>query len=317
MAVTRSDKIGRRSDESAGSAVKSEGAVEAATGQSWPLRVVVDTNRLSSEELRAFLAAHPGNRAVLPDYVAMERFKSADIDRLLDGFSVLKPFSEQVLILKGTGEISTLNPDVEDFPDALIDEDQTAAFSEFCRLLDRAAAGDETILDQLRERAKWAQDQMAVVLGGASDFSASMAEFEEFFSASDLAHIRKGGRLTEAMNGKFDTAVSSIAGNIFQNAPAQVASPSAANWPNHFIVRNALCNGVYMLSFIRRGIGARRPEKARNDVIDVLLATYGTYFNGVMSNDALTNEVHHIGRYILDSDGVELAADYLQVISQD
>jgi len=280
-----------------------------------PLWVVIDTNSLASEELHAFLSASKQNRAVLPDYVAMERFKPDNLQALRDGLSVLKPFADQVVILKGTGEISGLNPDEQTFPAAMIDAEQTEAFGEFCQLLDQALDGDEAILGQLRERASWAQAQMAVVLAGSSDFPADLAEFEAFFTATDLTHMRRGGTLTPAMHNKFDNAVGAIAHSVFQKAPVPLTYPSAENWPNHFILRNAFCNGVYMLSFIQRGIGARRPEKARNDVVDILLATYGTYFNGVMSNDELTNHVHHIGRFLLETDGVRLAPDYLQLLA--
>lgn len=276
-----------------------------------PLRVVVDTNSLASGELKAFLSASKANRAVLPDYVAMERFKPGNLEGLRDGLAVLRPFADQVVILKGTGEVSRLNPD------AMIDTEQTASFGEFCHLLDRALDGDPQLLRQLRERAVWAQAQMSVVLAGASKFSADLAEFEAFFSAADLTHMRRGGALTQAMHDKFDAAVSAVAHSVLRNAPGPLAWPSAGNWPNHFILRNALCHGVYMLSSIQRGIGGRKPDKARNDVVDVLLATYGTYFNGVMSNDALTNQVHHISRFLLETDGVSLPPDYLQLLDEE
>jgi hypothetical protein len=282
-----------------------------------PLRVVVDTNSLASGELRAFLSASKANRAVLPDYVAMERFKPGNLEGLRDGLAVLRPFADQVVILKGTGEVSRLNPDESRLPDAMIDTEQTASFGEFCHLLDRALDGDPQLLRQLRERAVWAQAQMSVVLAGASKFSADLAEFEAFFSAADLTHMRRGGALTPAMHDKFDAAVSAVAHSVFKNAPGPLAWPSAGNWPNHFILRNAFCHGVYMLSSIQRGIGARKPDKARNDVVDVLLATYGTYFNGVMSNDALTNQVHHISRFLLETDDVSLSPDYLQLVDEE
>lgn len=290
---------------------------DAISEKAGPLWVVIDTNCLASDELRSFLSASKQNRAVLPDYVAMERFKPDNLQALRDGFSIVKPFADQVVILKGTGEISRLNPDEQSLPEAMIDADQTEAFGQFCNLLDRALYGDAGILRQLRERASWAQAQMSVVLAGSSDFPADLAAFESFFTAADLTHMRRGGTLTPAMHGKFDTAVSTVAQSVFENAPGPLAYPSAENWPNHFILRNAFCNGVYMLSFIQRGIGARKPEKARNDVVDVLLATYGTYFNGVMSNDDLTNHVHHTGRYLIETDGVRLAPDYLQLLADE
>ncbi|NBB62052.1 hypothetical protein GVN18_22535 [Pseudomonas sp. ODNR1LW] len=235
--------------------------------------MVGDTHSLASDELGAFLSASKANRAVLPDYVAIERFKPGNLEGLHDGLAVLGPFADQVVILKGTGEVSRLNPDESHLPDAMIDTEQMASFGEFCHLLDRALDGDPQLLRQLRERAVWAQAQMSVVLAGASKFSADLAKFEAFFSAADLTHMRRGGVLTPAMHDKFDAAVSAVAYSVFRNAPGRLARPSAENWPNHFILRNALCHSIYMLSSIQRGIGARRPDKARDDVVDVLLAT--------------------------------------------
>ncbi len=280
------------------------------------LSVVVDTNQLARDELLWFLKLSPDNRAILPDYVAMERFKPDDLNHLYAAFSPLKPFAHQVMILKSTGEVSRLNPDVDALPADLIDADQTEAFPDFLDQLERAAAGDDRVVRQLRDRAGWAQAQMSVVLEGASNFPIDLAEFEQFFTKRDIAYIRSGKILTNEMNAKFDLAVGNIAQALFENAPTRLTPPDPATWPQHFILRNALCHGVYMLAFVRRGIGARRPEKARNDVIDVLLATYGTYFNGVMSEDALTNEVHHLARYILDPKRVTLPPDYLELLSR-
>lgn len=40
------------------------------------IRVVIDSNSLRTDELRAFLAARPGNRAVLIDYASIEAYKT-------------------------------------------------------------------------------------------------------------------------------------------------------------------------------------------------------------------------------------------------
>lgn len=66
------------------------------------MRVIIDTNRLQSEELWAFLAMSPDNRAVLPDYVLMEIMKPGRPEGVQGAFSILGQFPSQILALKGT-----------------------------------------------------------------------------------------------------------------------------------------------------------------------------------------------------------------------
>jgi hypothetical protein len=246
----------------------------------------------------------------------MERFKPADLQALQRGFVVLKQFASQVVILKGTGEISRLDPASDNLLFDMIDEDQTEAFHSFAGYLDRAIAGDGFIAAQLQERAQWAQAQMSVVLEGSSNFGAGLAEFEAAFTKSQLARLRRREVMTTEMWAAFDDVIASLVTGVFEDAPMPLAPQQPETGRDHFVYRNALCTAVYMMNLVGKGVSARKPQRARNDVIDVLLATYGTYFNGVMSEDALTNEVHHIGRFILEQDGVKMGPDYLEVLAQ-
>lgn len=280
------------------------------------LWVVIDTNRLASAELRGFLAASAENRAVLPDYVVMERFKPDNVQALQRGFLVLKEYAPQVLVLKGTGAVSQLDPAVGNLAFDMIDRDQTSALQSFAGYLDRAVAGDTAVVSQLQERAKWAQAQMSVVLSGASDFGAGLAEFEAAFTGAQLGRLRRRETVTSEMWANFDGLVADLVRGVRESAPSPLAPMRQETASDHFVYRYALCTAVYMMNLIGRGVSARNPEKARNDAVDVILATYATYFNGVMSEDALTNEVHHIGRFILEQDGVRVAPDYLELIAQ-
>lgn len=273
--------------------------------------VVIDTNRLASDELRGFLELSATHRAVIPDYVLMERFKPSNIQTLVAGFEVLRAFPRQVIALKGTGAVTQLNPDVDLLPGTMVDPDETEAFIEFGGYLDRAVAGDEDILAQLHQRANGARRQMEVVLRGASTFSLEMKEFLAPFSPAELSAIRRGQPMTQSIRAKFYRLATSIAESVFAAPPLPLVMPRPENRAQHFVFRNALCTAVYMLLLTRRGVADRKPERARNDVVDVLIATYGTYFNGVMSDDALTNAVHHIARMVLAETGSIIGEDYV------
>jgi hypothetical protein len=271
--------------------------------------VVIDTNRLQSDELWAFLAMSPDNIAVLPDYVAMESFKPASLEGLRTQFAILSRFPDQVLILKGTGEVSQLNPDAVDMADAMIDREHSSDFKTFCRLLPLAERS-LAVRAQLEERAGWAQGHMEVMLKGLEALGAAMDEFRAPFTATELAAIRRDEPFTQDMARKFHDLADAMANGVFEQMP-DLVRPSTENRHDHFIVRYALGYAAYMVSRIRAGAIRRNAAAERNDTIDVLLAVYGTYFDGVMSDDTLTNEVHHVARAILQEQGAALGRPYV------
>jgi hypothetical protein len=251
----------------------------------------------------------PDNRAVLPDYVLMEAFKPGRPDGVQGAFSILSRFPEQVVALKGTGEVSGLDPDHVEMAEAMISHEETEAFPSFCAAISAAGNGGQ-IDGQLALRAGWAREQMDLMLKGFADMAPAMDEFLAPFTAVELRLIRQEEPFTPAMSEKFFGLAASMANQIFELRP-DLVMPSTARRPDHFVFRNSLCYAVYMMSRVRAGARNWKGAIARNDSIDVMLAAYSTYFDGVMSEDRLTNEVFHIGRSLLESTGTSTSGDYV------
>jgi hypothetical protein len=273
------------------------------------MRVVIDTNCLQSDELRAFLSASSDHKAVLPDYVLMEAYKPSRLDGLQAAFSVLSQFPRQVIALHGTASASALDPGAVVMAEAMISAEETEAFQTFCERL-RVAGSNRSIARALEERSIWAQEQMGRMLDSWSDSGAAMAEFSQRFTAQELRAMRQG-QPTAAIFEKFMEWVELMAIHVFQQRP-EIARPSPERLVDHFAYRNALSLGVLMISHLRDGRVSRKPARARNDAIDVLLAAYGTYFDGVMSEDALTNEAFHVARDLLGAAGATIGGHYLE-----
>lgn len=64
--------------------------------------VVVDSNKLQSEELEVFLKNSPSNKAVLTDYVAIEAYKGNTLVGIYKALEVIARFPKQVVILKNS-----------------------------------------------------------------------------------------------------------------------------------------------------------------------------------------------------------------------
>ena len=80
----------------------------------------------------------------------------------------------------------------------------------------------------------------------------------------------------------------------------------------HFGWRYALCHVIRLMQLMRKGATQRSPAKARNDHFDNVFATFGTYFNGVISDDRGTLATQAIARVILRALGARLAPDYIE-----
>jgi hypothetical protein len=273
------------------------------------VRVVIDTNRLQSQELWGFLAMAPGNVAVLPDYVLMEAFKPGRLDGLQAAVSILRRFPCQVLALHGTGTVCRLDPDAVAMTAAMISQDETNAFPSFCEYVLSAGGGGE-IDDKLAERTQWAREQMAVIDREFSNMAAALREFATPFTADELRRIRRAQPVTPPIVEKFFGLGASMANRIFE-LRGDITVPRPDRRADHFVVRTCIAYAVCMITSVRTGGRTRKAELARNDSIDVLLATYGTYFDGVMSEDALTNEVFMATRLLLESTRARMGGDYL------
>jgi len=80
-----------------------------------------------------------------------------------------------------------------------------------------------------------------------------------------------------------------------------------------FPYRLALAQVLYLLELVRRGgTISKNVGKARNDLIDNTFAVYGTYFNGVMSNDGRLKSLETELRLVLEYLGTDIPDHYLE-----
>lgn len=276
------------------------------------MRIVIDSNRMQSDELRAFLSLSPDNFAVLTNYAAMEAFQGDTLVSIQASWSVLRDFPMQILALRGTREAGLVSPESAGIANRMISKPETKGVQDFARLLDRAASGDSVVQRQLLQRGKWADDHMNSMLAGAENIGASIAEFRGVFTDAELARLRKEQPWTPVMGEKLVNIIDVSAAESFAKHPGNPRWPRPKHLMNHFLYRHALTYLIYMLRLVQRGARNRKPAKARNDAVDVIFATYATYFNGLMSMDDEASAVHAIARGILKQAGARVPEDYFE-----
>lgn len=269
--------------------------------------LVIDTNCLNSAELRSFLATATTNRAVLAHEVAVESFRGAVPDGIIQSWATLRDFPHQIRMLKAPREIAPLSCASPGMVKAMINKKETAAVADFPRILDEAAAGNALRIAQLRQRHEWSRQHTSQQIAETVSASAQIAELERSFSSGEVDAIRKGRVLRSETLDTIFSIVDTIAARAIVEGPIKIKMPRHRQRVNHFIWRRSLVHVIYLLQLVERGATQRADAKVRNDAIDALLATYATYFGGIMTNDKLPASLHSECRAVLASLGARVS----------
>jgi hypothetical protein len=264
-------------------------------------RLVIDSNFLQSDGLRAYLAKSPANYAVMTDYAAMEAYKADTLDMLYRSMAVLGEFPRQVIILKGTQAVCGLSGRAAGLQRRMIDQQQTRGFAEYCRHLAAARAGNLSIQAQLLEYARTARLQMERILLDVQDFAGALEGIADMFDSNELQILRKCEAFTPDMARTIMHQILGSASALFARHPRAPRLRPTRELPNMFLFRTALC--MYILGKRWLSVGGAhqaRPERLRNDLIDVNFATFATYFDGLLTADRKSMATYEETRWVLN-----------------
>jgi hypothetical protein len=276
------------------------------------VRVVVDTNRLTSGELTSFLMLSPNNRAVLTDFVAMEAFQPAQDGHVLGNMRVVSNFPKQAIVLKGAGECGMLAPSRDILPSAMIDRDQTKDFTVFGKAIALAHMGHPSVLAQIMERRGWAKDQLNLMLRETPDTNKVFANVKRHFSTAELAIYKEGAPLSLDTIYRILRIITDEAQVMADFHPLRPKLPDDPKiMINHFIWRLTLCRVLRIMHQVSEGAVTQKSARFRNDMVDAFIAAYATYFNGLMTFDYNAMITHQTARKVLRKLGVRLSRDYL------
>ena len=98
--------------------------------------------------------------------------------------------------------------------------------------------------------------------------------------------FRSREEYTPELTDKLVRTVLEMTAMIFRDSPLIRQPPTYKELPNTFVFRVTFT--LYLLGirkFAAGGFGDISAEKLRNDFVDMMLVAYGTYFDGLMSED--------------------------------
>jgi len=254
---------------------------------------VVDSNFLQCNELISYLSRSKDNKIVLTDYASMEAYKNNTLISIYKSMTTPCRFPKQVVILKTTGVVCGLSGRASGLRRRLIDERQTRGFSEFCGHLSAAKAGDLFLRNQLLEHGRVATAQMARVLADVPNLPQVFHEMSKSYGGEEISILRHGARLTDTIFQKLINNVLYLAAIFFANHPYVNRRPNFDELINTFIFRFPLCGNLLMLNWVSEGSQMTvRPDKLRNDLVDLNFAVFATFFYGLLSADKKLRGIH-------------------------
>jgi len=248
------------------------------------MRMIVDSNFLQRDELRAYLSQSADHFAVLSDYAAMEAYKDNTLVSIYRSMAILAEFPSQIIVLKGTQFVCGLIGSASDLSQQMIDVDQTREFSEYCHNLKAAKAGNSHLQGQLLDLGREATAHMERVLKDAKGMGAAFEGIAKTYTADELRILRTGGTYTGPLIERSIENILLLAGFLFNDHPGINALPHARELTDRFIFRIALCSFMLALRWISmNGTINVKPERMRNDLVDINFAAFATYFDGLLT----------------------------------
>lgn len=259
------------------------------------VKMVVDKNFLEDPMLEEFFQADPGNRAVIIDFVAIEGYSGKNsVKNICRSMAILSKYANQVLVLKNARELVAagyINPNIRF---ELIDWGATRAFGKFCRHLERASQGDAVALVTVAGHAEAAKKHLAMM-------EATVVTFKPYFErirvlmGSDALKARRERRPIPASAGvQTIQMIVELATMLFDSDPrVPRIEGSFVEARNYYCFRYATAAVLLALRWAEAGgLQDVRPEKLRNDFVDLSYTTAATYFDGLLTNDEKMTDIY-------------------------
>jgi len=257
------------------------------------MRKIVDSNFLRSSRLADYLGRSKTHFAVLTDYAAMEAYKGNTLSSIHRSMEILSAYPSQVIILKNTLLVCGLRPRTSHLQRRMIDSEQTAGFDQYCRHLKEAANGNKMIQDQLLAMGREADEHMERMLHDAEKMGEAPGSVAKTFKDEELKILRKKLPFTKTMLEKIFKEAMMIAAILFRDHPRVTKWPNAQQLVSTYIFRFSLGALFVALKKIQTGAEAKlKPERFRNDLVDLSFATYGTFFDGLLTEDKNLKELY-------------------------
>jgi hypothetical protein len=254
---------------------------------------VIDANALRRGRLLKTFLEDQKNIAVVTDFCCMECYKGDPLRALPKSLSILSQHPRQVVVLKGTEEISRITAQDRVDRHDLVDWEQTGGFADFCLGVSRAVAGDKRFAVQIRSHGAEANALLGKLAHEAGSLGESINQVAAALPAGLNHRLRSRTTLTQDDLLTVIDGIAMLAKEMFGRHP-ELAALNLERLPfRSFVFRFSLASYLLAISWVAMGgVESALPRRLANDVVDMNYVAFATFFDGLVSNDKKVNEIY-------------------------
>ena len=268
-------------------------------------RQVVDSNYLRDPALRTYLASSRSNFIVMTDFVAMEMHRKNALSTTRNSMAIACDFPGQILVLRDSSYVIAMRGNIGGYPKRLVDQKQSIGMPDYCSLLQNAAntPANRAYIEESQTIAAGHFDRLTAE---CAEVPAIFSQITASFNTLELTSLRERLPYTERLQQKLLESMHEVCKALFRSSrlPLSAWPRTNGNAFNTFVFRYAMCLVLLYTRWVQDGRQlARKPERVRNDVVDMNIAATSTYFSGVLSKDQKLVGVQREARYLLRAIG--------------
>jgi hypothetical protein len=279
------------------------------------ITLLADSNVLQDPRLDQFLAASRNHCIGLSDWTLIEMRKKEALGTSRDSLKWAFKYPSQCFALKRTDLL--LDDRVRSRDDAarLIDYQASLELRGLARSLWQIPQPDElaAFMEHMEDEAVELLARLSVEVAGWEE---EMIEAVSVFNQHEIRMLRRARTETiphSTMSKVFDLLLHTTRDFMIRNQQRDGTEPvKVADAMAMFGFRYSLCVLLYTLGWVRTGSQkGRKVEQRVRDVIDLQVATVGTFFDGVLSLDKDLQEVSRGARHLLRLWGAYVGDDWV------
>lgn len=263
--------------------------------------VVVDKNLLEHDSLGRFLASDPKNRAVVTDFARFESFAGRSAVNLTRSLRILSKFPRQVYVLKGSMMLAQLGPIDPNHRFDMVDWRQTENFPSFCDAIKRLEHGEESVARHIAEQTAAARQHLDMLLGSNDALVSLIVELGKSTGDDLLKARRAGAQMPREDTVRLLESMEYMASRFFHHVLKVQALPSDPRLASRcYLFRAAIAIRLLALKWAEHGggVGDVKPEKLRNDFVDLTYAVAATYWDGFLTLDSKAFDIYTETEYL-------------------
>ena len=274
--------------------------------------MVADSNALRNPALKDYFHRSRENSILLADTTLIEMWKRNAVFTSKNSLLIASQFLDRVFVLKKTHEVLDYQITDENGAASLIDYQATLEIRRLCRDL-MTLPEPESVVEEMAEKELMAKRYIAELQQQIADLEAGLVDVTKQFNSDQIRQLRTGNGVTTETKKMLLELWKETTGR-FMIDNAMVKPKSAMLFKDTlgmFASRYSLCMMIYYVLWVQKGRQTGQEHLRLNDVIDMQIAAMSTFFNGMLSTDALAFNTSRAVRAILANYGAYVGEDWM------